>query len=102
MAIKTRITELLGIEHPIVQGGMMWVGRAGLAAAVSEAGGLGIITALTQPTPQALREEIARAPRNSTIMVRVVIDPQGRVSPATKIIPERFPLRDSESGLDSA
>ena len=51
---------------------------------------------------EARRGEIARAPRNSTIMVRVVIDPHGRVSPATKIIPERFPLRDSESGLDSA
>ena len=60
MAIKTRITELLGIEHPIVQGGMMWVGRAELAAAVSNAGGLGIITALTQPSPQALLEEIER------------------------------------------
>jgi len=58
--MKTRITELLGIEHPIVQGGMMWVGTADLAAAVSNAGGLGIITALTQPTPDALRAEIAR------------------------------------------
>lgn len=60
MKIKTRITEMLGIEYPIVQGGMMWVGRAELAAAVSNAGGLGILTALTQPTPDALREEIAR------------------------------------------
>src|SRR5215475_76656 len=59
--IKTRFTELVGIEHPIVQGGMQWVGRAELAAAVSEAGGLGIITALTQPTPDDLRKEIARA-----------------------------------------
>ncbi|KQN00789.1 nitronate monooxygenase [Sphingobium sp. Leaf26] len=60
MAISTRITELLGIEHPIVQGGMMWVGRAELAAAVSNAGGLGILTALTQPTPDDLRREIDR------------------------------------------
>ncbi|MBC7160340.1 MAG: nitronate monooxygenase [Porphyrobacter sp.] len=60
MTMKTRITQLLGIEHPIVQGGMQWVGRAELAAAVSEAGGLGILTALTQPTPGALREEIER------------------------------------------
>lgn len=60
MAIRTRITEMLGIEHPIVQGGMMNVGYAELAAAVSNAGGLGIITALTQPSPQALREEIER------------------------------------------
>ncbi|WP_315834832.1 nitronate monooxygenase family protein [Bradyrhizobium prioriisuperbiae] len=59
--IRTRFTELVGIEHPIVQGGMQWVGRAELAAAVSEAGGLGIITALTQPTPDDLRKEIARA-----------------------------------------
>ena len=60
MAIKTRITELLGIEHPLVQGGMMNVGFAELASAVSNAGGLGIITALTQPSPEALRDEIER------------------------------------------
>ncbi|MET0198278.1 MAG: nitronate monooxygenase family protein [Rhodococcus fascians] len=58
--LKTRITELLGIEHPIVQGGMMWVGRAELAAAVSNGGGLGIITGLTQPTPADLANEIER------------------------------------------
>ncbi len=58
--MKTRITELLNIRYPIIQGGMMWVGRAELAAAVSNAGGLGILTALTQPTPEALREEIRR------------------------------------------
>ena len=60
MTLKTRITQLLGIEHPIVQGGMMWVGRAELASAVSNAGGLGILTALTQPTPDDLRREIDR------------------------------------------
>jgi NADH:quinone reductase (non-electrogenic) len=60
MAFKTRITEMLGIEHPIVQGGMQSVGIAELAAAVSNAGGLGILTALTQPTPDALRAEIER------------------------------------------
>lgn len=58
--MKTRITELLDIEYPIVQGGMMWVGTADLAAAVSNAGGLGIITALNSPTPQDLKKEIAR------------------------------------------
>ena len=58
--MKTRITELLGIEHPIVQGGMQWVGLAELASAVSNAGGLGIITALTQPTPGDLLKEIER------------------------------------------
>ncbi|ARE37810.1 nitronate monooxygenase (plasmid) [Rhodococcus sp. BH4] len=59
--LKTRFTEEFGVEHPVVQGGMMWVGRAELAAAVSEAGGLGIITALTQPTPEDLTAEIAKA-----------------------------------------
>ena len=58
--LKTRFTELLGIEHPIVQGGMQWVGRAELVAAVAEAGALGFLTALTQPTPEALAKEIAR------------------------------------------
>ena len=58
--LKTRFTELVGIDYPIVQGGMMWIGRAELAAAVSNAGGLGILTALTQPTPDALRREIER------------------------------------------
>lgn len=60
MAFKTRITEMLGIEHPIVQGGMQAVGVAELASAVSNAGGLGILTALTQPSPAALRDEIER------------------------------------------
>ncbi|MFN3339394.1 MAG: NAD(P)H-dependent flavin oxidoreductase [Dietzia sp.] len=58
--IRTRFTEEFGVRHPIVQGGMMWVGRAELAAAVSEAGALGIITGLTQPTPEDLVKEIAR------------------------------------------
>lgn len=58
--MKTRITELLSIRYPIVQGGMMWVGRAELAAAVSNAGGLGTLTALTQSSPEALKAEIAR------------------------------------------
>ena len=58
--MKTRITEMLGVEHPIVQGGMHYVGFAELAAAVSNAGGFGIITGLTQPTPEDLAKEIAR------------------------------------------
>ena len=58
--MKTRITELFGIEHPIIQGGMHYVGFAELAAAVSNAGGLGIITGLTQRTPELLAREIAR------------------------------------------
>jgi len=60
MPFRTRITELLDIEHPIVQGGMQSVGVAELASAVSNAGGLGLLTALTQPTPDALRAEIER------------------------------------------
>jgi NADH:quinone reductase (non-electrogenic) len=59
-AMKTRVTELLGIRYPIIQGGMQWVGRAELASAVSNAGGLGILTGLTQPTPEALAREIER------------------------------------------
>ncbi|MEE9381360.1 MAG: nitronate monooxygenase family protein [Hyphomonadaceae bacterium] len=58
--MKTRITELFGIEHPIIQGGMHYVGFAELVAAVANAGGLGLITALTQPTPEDLAKEIAR------------------------------------------
>jgi NAD(P)H-dependent flavin oxidoreductase YrpB (nitropropane dioxygenase family) len=58
--LTTRFTEAFGIRHPIVQGGMQWVGRAELAAAVSSAGGLGMITALTQPTPKDLAAEIER------------------------------------------
>ena len=58
--MKTRITELFGIEHPVIQGGMHYVGFAEMAAAVSNAGGLGIITGLTQRTPKDLANEIAR------------------------------------------
>ncbi|HTR85524.1 MAG TPA: nitronate monooxygenase family protein [Reyranella sp.] len=58
--MKTKITELFGVEHPIIQGGMHYVGFAEMAAAVSEAGGLGIITGLTQGTPEKLAKEIAR------------------------------------------
>ncbi|GGN19313.1 NAD(P)H-dependent flavin oxidoreductase [Streptomyces fuscichromogenes] len=58
--ITTRFTEKFGIAHPIVQGGMQWVARAPLVAAVANAGGLGFLSALTQPTPDDLRKEIAR------------------------------------------
>jgi len=58
--MKTRVTEGLGIAYPIIQGGMQWVGLAELASAVSNAGGLGILTGLTQPTPAALAREIER------------------------------------------
>ncbi len=68
--MKTRITELFGIEHPIIQGGMHFVGFAEMAAAVANAGGLGLITGLTQRTPELLANEIARC--------REMVDP-GRV-----------------------
>lgn len=58
--IRTRFTELFGVQHPIAQGGMQWVGRAELVAAVANAGALGFLTALTQPTPEDLTKEIAR------------------------------------------
>src|SRR5690606_16802823 len=58
--MKTRVTEMFGIRHPILQGGMQWVGRAGLVSAVANAGGLGFLTALTQPTPEHLAAEIGR------------------------------------------
>ena len=58
--MKTAITEMFGIRHPIIQGGMHYVGFAELASAVSNAGGLGIITGLTQKTPELLAREIAR------------------------------------------
>jgi len=58
--LKTRFTEMFGVDHPIVQGGMQWVGKAPLVAAVANSGALGFITALTQPTPEELAREIAR------------------------------------------
>jgi NADH:quinone reductase (non-electrogenic) len=57
---RTRFTEMFGVRHPIVQGGMQWVGRAELVSSVANAGTLGMLTALTQPTPEALAREIAR------------------------------------------
>ncbi|MEW2502610.1 NAD(P)H-dependent flavin oxidoreductase [Amycolatopsis sp. CA-161197] len=58
--LRTRFCEVFGVEHPIVQGGMQWVGRAELVAAVANAGALGFLTALTQPTPEDLAKEIVR------------------------------------------
>lgn len=58
--IRTKFTETFGVEHPIAQGGMQWIGRAELVAAVANAGALGMLTALTQPTPADLAVEIAR------------------------------------------
>jgi len=58
--LRTRFTELFGVEHPIVQGGMQWVGRAEFVASISNAGALGILTALTQPSPDELGREIEK------------------------------------------
>jgi len=58
--VHTRFCDVFGVEHPIVQGGMQWVGRAELVSAVANAGGLGFLTALTQPSPEHLAKEIAR------------------------------------------
>jgi NAD(P)H-dependent flavin oxidoreductase YrpB (nitropropane dioxygenase family) len=58
--LKTRFTKLFGVEHPIIQGGMQWVGRAEFVAAVSNAGALGVLTGLTQPSPDELRREIEK------------------------------------------
>ena len=63
--LKTRFTEMFGVDHPIVQGGMQWVGRASLVSAVANSGALGFLTALTQPTPEALTAEIQKC-RNLT------------------------------------
>jgi nitronate monooxygenase len=61
--LRTRFTELFGVQHPIVQGGMQWVGRAEFVAAVANAGALGFLTALTQPSPDELRREIEKTRR---------------------------------------
>ncbi|MDA7416029.1 nitronate monooxygenase family protein [Xenophilus arseniciresistens] len=81
--MKTRITELLGIRYPIIQGGMMWVGRAELAAAVSNAGGLGTLTALTQPDPEALVREVhrCRAMTDAPFAVNLTILPSAAPPP---------------------
>src|SRR6185312_16321769 len=60
VSIRTKFTETFGVEHPITQGGMQWVGRAELVSAVANAGALGFITALTQPTPEDLEKEVRR------------------------------------------
>ncbi|GGY95834.1 NAD(P)H-dependent flavin oxidoreductase [Novosphingobium colocasiae] len=80
MTLKTRITDLLGIRYPIVQGGMQNVGYASLASAVSNAGGLGLITALTFPDPEALAQELAlcRSLTNAPFGVNISVFPTMR------------------------
>lgn len=83
MVLVTKITKLLGIKHPIIQGGMQHVGTAPLASAVSNAGGLGILTALTQPTPDDLRKEIikCRAMTHEPFGVNMTFLPALRLPP---------------------
>ncbi|KAI8146010.1 2-nitropropane dioxygenase [Fennellomyces sp. T-0311] len=98
MVIATRITQILGIKHPIVQGGMTHVGRAELASAVSNAGALGILTALTQPTPEALRQEIRRCramtnnPFGVNLTILPTINPPPYMEYAKVIIEEGVPV----------
>eukprot|EP00160_Parvularia_atlantis_P016989 Unigene5661_Nuclearia_a/m.17286 Unigene5661_Nuclearia_a/g.17286 ORF Unigene5661_Nuclearia_a/g.17286 Unigene5661_Nuclearia_a/m.17286 type:complete len:331 (+) Unigene5661_Nuclearia_a:76-1068(+) len=94
MVLETRITKMLGITHPIVQGGMQWVGFAEMASAVSNAGGLGMLTALSQPSPDALRKEIARCrtmtdkPFGVNLTILPAINPPPYAEYVTAIIEE--------------
>jgi NADH:quinone reductase (non-electrogenic) len=118
LTMRTRITEMLDIRYPIIQGGMQWVGRAGLASAVSNAGGLGILTALTQPTPADLRDEIARCRSltrepfgvNLTMLpaskpppyeeyLRAAIDAGVPVLETAGNVPEEFVARARDAGM---
>lgn len=116
--IDTPLTRLTGIRLPIVQGGMQWVGRASLASAVSNAGGLGILTALTQPTPEDLSHEIAlcramtdqpfgvnltvlptRAPPPYEAYLQAAIDGGVRVLETAGLIPPAFFARAKAAGM---
>jgi nitronate monooxygenase len=99
--MRTRVTELLGVRYPIIQGGMMWVGRAELASAVSNAGGLGVLTALTQPTPEALIAEIerCRTMTNEPFGVNLTILPSAKPPPyeayLDAVIASRVPVLET-------
>lgn len=94
--IRTRFTELFGIRHPIVQGGMQNVGRAELVAAVANAGALGFITALTQPTPDDLLKEIERTRQMTDKPFGVNLS----ILPAIKPIPyEEYARAIIDSGI---
>jgi NAD(P)H-dependent flavin oxidoreductase YrpB (nitropropane dioxygenase family) len=116
--MRTRVTEKLGIRYPIIQGGMQWVGTAELASAVSNAGGLGTLTALTQPDPEALRREIARCRQltdqpfavNLTILptvkpppyaayLQVIIDSGVKIIETAGNSPKEFASKLKEAGL---
>jgi NAD(P)H-dependent flavin oxidoreductase YrpB (nitropropane dioxygenase family) len=116
--MKTRVTQQLGITYPIIQGGMQWVGLAELASAVSNAGGLGILTGLTQPTPEDLRHEIARCramtdrpfgvnltilpsavPRPYAEYVRVIVESGVRIVETAGNSPKEFIRVFKENGI---
>jgi nitronate monooxygenase len=105
--IKTRFTEMFGVEHPIVQGGMQWVGRAELVAAVANAGALGLITALTQPTPEDLTKEIARCrgltdkPFGVNLTILPSIKPPPLATVSYKNTPSPIPLAVIDSDFES-
>jgi NAD(P)H-dependent flavin oxidoreductase YrpB (nitropropane dioxygenase family) len=116
--IRTRFTKMFGVQHPVVQGGMQWVGRAELTSAVANAGALGFLTALTQPTPEDLAKEIARCREmtdkpfgvNLTILPTLVPRPYGEyidaiISSGIKIVetagnnPKPFMPKFKENGV---
>ena len=82
--LRTRFTEKFGIDHPIVQGGMMWVGRAELVAAVANAGALGFITALTQPTPRGLVAALALGADGVNMGTRFMCTQESGIDDAVK------------------
>lgn len=86
--MKTRVSELLGIQYPIIQGGIQWVGLAELASAVSNAGGLGVLTGLTQPTPDDMRREIerTRAQTKKPFVVNLTILPSVKPPPYAEYV----------------
>lgn len=106
MPFKTRITEMLNIEHPIVMGGMAGIGRAGLAAAVSNAGGLGMLSALTAGTPEDCAREIdkTRELTDKPFGVNLTIFPTQKPPPYEEfrdvIIEKKVPVVETASGTN--
>ena len=87
MTISTLLTKRLGIKHPIIQGGMHYVGYAPLVAAVSNAGALGVVTALTQPDAPALRDEIRKARYHSQESGDYTVMPRPEAARARVLVP---------------
>ena len=104
--MKTRITELLGIEEPVIQGGMAWVAEYHLAAAVSEAGGLGIIGAASAP-PEVVREQIRKVkertskPFGVNVMLMNPNAPEVAKVVVEEQVPVSFPLPPQASAFPS-